>query len=262
VVSGPDGEAGPASALYVGRVQHRRAVPRHAFSYRLAMCLFDLSEIEEIVGRHPLWSTKPVRPVQFRRSDYLGDPTEDLGRSVRSLVESRLGPLEAGPVRVLTQARTWGWCFNPITLYYCFDLADKPQAVVASVTNTPWGECHHYVLRADGGVVDECQPKAMHVSPFLDMAQRYHFVLGTPGDHLDGQVDVVDEGNDVVLATRLELERRPLDRRAMTALLVRYPFMTWRVSAAIYLQAALLRLKGAAFHAHPHRSSACGRVHR
>jgi DUF1365 family protein len=61
------------------------------------------------------------------------------------------------------------------------------------------------------------------------------------------------------LATELQLSRRALDAAAMTSLMMSYPFMAWRVSAAIYWQALRLRSKGAAFHAHPRRRDSSGR---
>ena len=49
---------------------------------------------------------------------------------------------------LLTNLRTLGHCFNPVSFYYCFDDAENLEAVVAEVTNTPWGERHAYVLDA------------------------------------------------------------------------------------------------------------------
>ena len=61
---------------------------------------------------------------------------------------SQLGFRPAGPVRILTHLRYLGYCFNPISIYYCFG-ADRPplEAIVAEVHNTPWGE--EYVRALD-----------------------------------------------------------------------------------------------------------------
>jgi cyclopropane-fatty-acyl-phospholipid synthase len=58
--------------------------------------------------------------VRFRRGDYLGDPHVGLAEAVRSLIECRTGSAPAGPIRVLTHLRTFGYCFNPVSFYYCF----------------------------------------------------------------------------------------------------------------------------------------------
>lgn len=239
-----------ASALYTGHVRHHRLAPEHSFRYRTTMCLLDLDEIEEVMARHPLWSTDRGRPVQYRRTDFLGDPSVELKTAVRQEVEAVRGPIGDGQILLLTQLRTWGWCFNPISIYYCFDAEGALTTAVASVSNTPWGQRHDYVLEAAGGRIETCAPKSLHVSPFFGMEQAYRFLLSSPGERLHARIDVLERGA-VRLATSLHLARAPLDRPAMTALLTSPPFMAWRVSAAIYWQAFRLWRAGAQFHPHP-----------
>lgn len=246
------------SGLYRGVVCHRRSSPRaHAFSYAVTLCYLDLGELDEVLGAHGLWSARRGFPVQVRRSDYLGDPEVPLDLAARRAVTAVLGSDPGGPVRVLTQVRTFGWCFNPISLYYCFDHSDRsPVAVIAEVTNTPWGERHVYVLRADDdGQVDCSLDKAMHVSPFMAMNQRYRFVLSAPGERLDAHVSVIEGGRSVLEAS-LCLERSVLDHKAMGELVWKDPLRSLRVSAEIYLEAAKLRAKGLPFHPHPGRRAA------
>jgi uncharacterized protein len=236
------------SAIYEGWVSHMRyGAPVHSFRHRLTMCYVALDEVEEVVGLHPLWSSNRKNVVQFRRSDYIGDPEVPLINEVRAIAKQ-----DGAQVRVLTHLRTWGWCFNPISLYYCFDDAGKDlNAVVASVTNTPWGESHDYVLTAgEDQRVDQLVPKQLHVSPFFGMDQVHRFAGEAPGSELQFVAETHEQGHSALRA-ELRLKRRELDRMSMTAMLLRYPFMTWRVSVGIYLQAARLGLKGAQFHAHP-----------
>src|SRR4029077_9389130 len=75
------------------------------------------------------------------------DPQAPLREVVRELVSERTGIGVQGPIRLLTHLRYLGHCFNPVSFYYCYDTADEHvQAVVAHVTNTPWGESHAYVM--------------------------------------------------------------------------------------------------------------------
>lgn len=241
------------SALYQGWVSHRRMEPvPHVFRQRVAMCYFDLEELPMLLRRHPLWSARPGWPVQFRRADYLGDPSVPLAEATHQVATGAHLQGARGPVRLLTLPRTWGWCFNPISLYFCFDPScDEVRSVVASVTNTPWGERHDYVLDAgEGGRVDAVVRKELHVSPFLSMDQSHRFQVDPPTDRLRASVENRRSGR-VVFRADLRMRRQDLDRAAMTAFLVRYPLMTWRVSAGIYWQAARLAAKGAPFHRHP-----------
>jgi DUF1365 family protein len=241
-----------SSCIYEGVIRHRRLEPRREFRHRLALVYLDLEELPRLLdGR--LVSRRPG-VVRFRRRDYLGDPAVPLDRAVRALVSERTGERPAGPIRVLTQLRSFGHCFNPVSFYYCFDAAgERLEAVVAEVTNTPWGERHAYVLGAgdaSGRVVNEQFEKAMHVSPFMGMNHRYDVRVSAPGRTLSVHIGSSRAGTTVFDAT-LSLRRRELTRVSMARTTARYPFATVRVLALIYAHALGLKLAGAPVHPHP-----------
>jgi DUF1365 family protein len=239
------------SALYEGTIHHQRSGPgtNHEFSYAVAMPLLDLAEIDAVTALHPLWSRRRA-PVWFRRADFLGDPAVPLDGAVRDLVEARSGPRPAGPIQLLANLRTWGWLFNPISLYFCRDIDGVGvERLVAEVENTPWHERCSYVVGPPGR---HRFAKTMHVSPFLPMDVDYELRYTVPGDRLVVHFDVV-RGDERLLGATLSLRRRPLDRQSLGRLLWANPALTHRISAAIYAQAARLRLRGAPFHPHPAR---------
>ena len=120
-------------------------------------------------------SDAPPGLLRFRRSDYHGDPAVALADAVRDTVERETGIRPAGPIRLLTNLRSLGLCFNPVSFYYCFDAAGQQlQAVLAEVTNTPWGERQAYVIAGEAGRFQ----KLMHVSPFMPMDQAYTLRTG------------------------------------------------------------------------------------
>jgi uncharacterized protein len=126
-----------ASCIYEGTIRHRRREPRRSFEHPIALFYLDLDELPRLLGGR-LVARRPGA-LRFRRRDYLGDRVVPLDDAVRSLVATQTGRRPDGPVRVLTQLRSFGHCFNPVSFYYCFDAASGVQAVVAEVTNTPWG---------------------------------------------------------------------------------------------------------------------------
>jgi DUF1365 family protein len=243
-----------ASALYHGRVRHRRFTPRaHAFSYRVFMLYLDLSELEHVFRGRWFWSTKRRNLVRFDRRDHLGPPHLSLDAAVRRLVATETGQCPAGPIRLLTQPRFFGFCFNPVSFYYCFDGADAHvETIVAEVHNTPWGERHCYVLPTEGAARRHRFRfrKAFHVSPFLAMDYAYDWRLTEPGERLAVHMRNERDGACDFDAS-MALERRPLTGAAMAAALARHPFMTGKVIAAIYWQALRLWVKGTPLHAHP-----------
>ena len=245
------------SCLYEGRLRHRRREPvAHAFSYRLFMAYLDLDELDEVFRGRWLWSTRRPALAWFRRADYLGDRKLPLAQAVRALVAERTGQEPRGPIRVLTHLRTFGYVFNPVTFYYCYDAAAaRVETIVAEVHNTPWNERHAYVLSDGGSALGPGHhryvfAKAFHVSPFMAMDHVYDWRFVDPGRRLVVHMDNLVAGRSLFDATMV-LERRPITGRSLARALLAYPLMPARVMAAIYLQAARLRLKGIPFHSHP-----------
>ncbi|MDH3310240.1 MAG: DUF1365 domain-containing protein [Gammaproteobacteria bacterium] len=248
------------SAIYEGRVRHRRRAPRpHAFGYRLFMLYLDLDEIESVFRGRWLWSTRRPALARFRRADYLGDERVPLKHAVADLVERKTGRRPAGPIRLLTHLRYFGYGFNPVSFYYCFDhTGSRVETIVAEITNTPWGERHAYVLdQADnlgsGGHYRYRFAKDFHVSPFMDMAFDYDWRFTSPGATLAVHMENFKARNKLFDAT-LALTRRDISGVALASALARYPFMTATVIAGIYWQALRLWLKRTPFHSHPAKS--------
>ena len=247
------------SAMYEGWIRHRRHAPvRNAFRYRHRMIYLDLAELPRLFDRRWLWSVGRPNLAWFRRADYLGDRRLPLDEAVRDLVEERTGCRPDGPIRMLTQLRTLGYVFNPVTFYYCFDRkGEQLVTVVTEITNTPWYERHAYVLsREDGEGTGDRQrfrfPKAFHVSPFMGMDQSYDWRFRAPAERLHVHMDVIQDG-EVRLDATLALKRRPLTRRVLARALLLNPLATFKVTAAIYFQALRLWWKRCPFVPHPRK---------
>lgn len=245
------------SALYVGTVRHRRFAPRgHRFSYPLFMLYVDLDELEEVGAVSRLLSTRGPAWAWLKRGDYFGDSGPAGGAwadAVRDLVEERTGRRPPGPVRLLTHPRTLGFRMNPVSFFYCHDDEGELAVVVGEVTNTPWDERHLYVVEsaaARGATWEARFAKELHVSPFFPMDMEYRWLLRPPEKTLLVHMENHREGGKVFDAT-LRLERRPLTPSTLRRVLLTYPAMTLRVFVWIYLQAALLTLRGARFFSHP-----------
>lgn len=265
ITSAPAGHAHAAtlaSALYTGWVRHRRHAPHaHAFRYRLFLAYLDLSEVDKVFSGKWLWSVGRCNIAEFRRSDYLGDPDVPLDTAVRDCVEQHAGTRPTGPIRLLTHLRYFGYCFNPVSFYYCFaDDGCTLQTVVAEITNTPWKQRHAYVLpvaesTTHGSVHAWRFDKGFHVSPFMAMEHSYAWRLGVPGDALRVHMQVLPAdatpAHTPAFDATLVLRRTPIDARHLAAALLRFPLMTLQVVLAIHWQALRLWLRGNPVHDHP-----------
>jgi hypothetical protein len=238
-----------ASCIYEGTIRHRRLEPRRSFQHRIALFYLDLDELPGLLeGR--LVDPRPG-PLRFRRGDYLGPDGSPLEDAVRDRVHAETGRRPHGPIRLLTQLRSFGHCFNPVSFYYCLDRGgERVEAVVAEVTNTPWGERHAYVIPGGSGEL----AKALHVSPFMAMDHRYSIRAGVPDERLAIQIESRTTDGPAFDAG-LALRRRELTRGAAARLAVRYPFANLRVLALIYGHAVGLKLAGAPVHRHPAKGS-------
>ncbi|RUL84634.1 DUF1365 domain-containing protein [Tautonia sociabilis] len=250
------------SCLYEGVVYHERLQPvKHRFHYRLYMNFIDLDEVPTLL-RVGLLSEHRFSQNAFLRCDHFGDPKQPLAESVRDLVRRETGLVASGPIRLLTQLRSFFYYFSPLNLFFCFaEGTSDVQAVVAEVQNTPWLERHCYVLWPGNRVGTEPRaeyrhPKSFHVSPFISMNVDYHWRLSAPAERLQIEIDNTQESEPFFRAA-MALRRVPWSRRTQSAMHWRYPFMTARITAAIYLQALSLWRKKCPFYQHPrHRAEA------
>lgn len=216
------------------------------------MVYLDLDELADVFRGRWLWSVTRPAWSWFRRADHLGDPRRPLDACVRDLVEQHSGRRPLGPVRLLTNLRTAGYLMNPVSFYYCFGPdGEGVEAVVAEVTNTPWGERHCYVVEGRGGAIRRETPKEFHVSPFMGMDLVYHWTLREPGRHLGLRIANRERDGTLLFDAVLALERREISGRSLARALLRYPLMTGRVATAIYGQALRLAWKRAPFFPHP-----------
>lgn len=250
------------SAIYSGTIRHRRFEPAaHEFSYRMFMLYLDLAELDFVFAESRLFSASGNAIAEFRRADHLGDPDVPLDKAVRALVEKQSGFRPAGPVRLLTHLRYFGYVFNPVSFYYCFDRGNRAvEAIVAEVNNTPWGERHCYVLQPDehasapaagsNGILRFAPRKEMHVSPFMPMDISYDWRFSTPSEQLNVHM-INSAGNRRVFDATLRLEQRELTPASLRRALFRFPLVTARIITAIHWQALRLWLKGCPVYEHP-----------
>ena len=248
-----------ASAVYVGRVYHRRALPRvHAFGLTTYFLYIDLDELGELFRGRWLWSARRPAVGWLRRKDLIGPIELDLREAVLGRVERELGFRPAGAVRVLTRPRTLGACFNPVSFYYCFGTDERLEAIVAEIQNTPWNERFGYVLDARDGLDPGFEfEKRFHVSPFLDMGLRYLWRFGVPGESL--RIHMQDREPDgeqrLLFEAGFRGERRPWSGPSLAGVLARFPLHSIRVLVSIYLHAGLLFLRRTPFFVHPGKRS-------
>lgn len=238
--------------LYTGTVSHRRIVPKyHAFSYNVLMFYFDISRIEETLQKIPYVSFEKFNWYSFHRKNYLNNNELSLDNATRELIKSKFNTYPKGKIYLLTQLSCFGYCFNPISLYFVFkENSDELEYLITEVTNTPWGEKHQYVLsntfKQQTHFYQYHFEKELHVSPFMGM--KYIYQLNLKFDHKNINVYLKNIYlNQLHFDASLCLQASTFNTKTF----IRHPLMTYKIIFAIYWQALKLWIKGAPYHPHP-----------
>jgi uncharacterized protein len=222
-------------ARYRTRIIHGRTERvGHRFTYRHPMWLIDLDAVPVLRrGLRALGS--------FDAVDHLGDPASSLRANVDTFLGLHGVDLAGGQVLMLANARSFGYAFNPLSVFWCYDCEGALVGVVAEVHNT-YGEQHCYLVRPDAHGRAEAD-KAFYVSPFFAVDGRYEMTFTDPRatDELRVEITLWRGTRAVFRATVRGIE----DGRASSFLVesLRHPLGSQRVTALIRLQGIRLWLR-------------------
>jgi hypothetical protein len=243
------------SGIYTGSLRHCRFAPvRHEFTYPLFMVFLDIDQLPELMKISPLSGYNRRSWVSYQERDHFGDANLTLRERVLHDAKLRGVRVPKGKIFLLTHLRYLGYNFNPVSFFYCYDPHDTLQMVLAEVNNT-FGETQNYWLterveRPAGANKKYRFPKTFHVSPFMALGQEYEWTFTPPGEMLITQSASYEDGRQIFDST-LKLERREWSRAELHRAVLRYPWMTATVIAAIHWQALRLLLRRVPIVSHP-----------
>ncbi|MFA6298968.1 MAG: DUF1365 family protein, partial [Nocardioides sp.] len=158
--------------IYETTVRHVRRTPfKRTFENRSQIWLVDLDHLPDhgVLGR-------------FEARDHLGDPDLTIRANLEAFLAANGVALGGGRVLMAANARAFGHCFNPISVFWCWDAAGDLAATVVEVHNT-YGDRHAYLVHPDANG-RASTPKAMYVSPFHGTDGRYELAVPVPGRSL------------------------------------------------------------------------------
>ena len=249
-----------AAALYFGEVMHARLKPMvHRFSYRVMSLLIDLDRLEAANRQCLLFGVNRAALYSFSEADHGerdGSPLRAYAQ--RRAVEHGIN-LTGGRVLLLCYPRLLGYTFNPLSVYFCYRADGALVLMIYEVRNT-FGDIHAYVLPVKPGQISiagirQHHDKLFYVSPFIDMAMRYHFRVSPPADSIKLRILETDRGGPLLAAT-FNGRRRAMTTPALLRSVFSLPLVTLKIMAAIHWEALRLWLKGARLVPRPNAATA------
>ena len=230
------------SALYRGELVHARkdAHAQRVFRYPGYMAAIDLEARPEL------------RLLSYNRRNLfaLDDRDYEGGLAGHASLYAANGLPVPARTLLVTNLKTFGYVFNPVSFFLGHDAAGALETVIAEVNNT-YGGRRRYVLgpehRLPGPRVGFRHVREFFVSPLLHGDYTYDFWFDV-GDALAIEMHVLDRAGHRVFTARFTGERHPLTDRALAAAALRYPLMSLQVSALIHYEALRLRFAGVPYH--------------
>ena len=245
----PDETDAAAATLYVGEVMHARLKPMgHRFNYRVMSLLIDLDRLAEADRQSQLFGVNRTALYSFHEADHgVRDGSSLRAFAQRCAAEQGLD-LAGGRVLLLCYPRLLGYTFNPLSVYFCHNAGGELAMMIYEVRNT-FGDIHAYALPlkpdeiSDAGVRQQ-HDKLFYVSPFIEMAMRYHFRISPPGRDVKLRILETD-GDGPLLSATFNGRRRTLNTGQLLRAFLGFPLVTFKIMAAIHWEALRLWIKGA-----------------
>ena len=240
--------------LFTGHVMHLRTRPaRHQFRYGVSALWLDADAPEDAAKGRRLFSVERFNLYSFYRRDH---GRRD-GAGLRPFVEEALAGVGAPrPERIMLLCfpRVFGYVFNPLSVYYCYNADGVLQSLVYEVKNTD-REQHAYAVRLDAEdrTHRHSVDKRFYVSPFIDMDKRYNFTVAPPAERLALLIKQTDAQGLFLSASWNGAAERLTDGR-LARRFASHPFLPQKVIAAIYYEAVRLRAKGIRILPNPSRN--------
>jgi DUF1365 family protein len=235
------------ASLYFGKVMHARLKPKlHRFNYSIFSLVIDLDKLDLADRKSALFSVNRKGVTSFHEKDH--GPRD--GTCLRTHIDNLLAEGDmARPAKILLwcNPRVFGYTFNPLSIYFCYDSNNEVIALVYQVNNT-FGESHCYIARVsnlttENASIKNSAQKCFYVSPFLDMEMRYDFRIQPPTDNLRIRILEHDKDGPILSATFSGNERK-LSSKNITAGICKTMGLTWKVTAGIHFEAFILWFKG------------------
>ncbi len=230
------------SSLYECSMMHKRMVKRNMkFHYNYFMFFLNLDEIDSLAGKLKLFSRNKFNAFSFRDKDHLTYKKPDVKYNLLQYLKSNGIVDKVGSIYLLTNVSTFGYNFNPVSFYFCFDNHENPLCAVPEVGNT-FGELKPFFIgttHLSGEKYSARIQKNFYVSPFIEHDIYFDFSIQIPGESFTIKIDDY-KNNSRIFASSLHGKRKELTDLNLLYYSLKYPLVTLKVIISIHYQALKL----------------------
>lgn len=228
----------------------RRGAIAHRFKYTVDYVLIDAEGAQD---SPQLFSRNRFNLMSVQDRDHGGPLKAGTGAKwVRDVLAAHDVTHPNLRIFLLTQPRVMGYVFNPVSFWLAMDGTDLIAAIAE--VSTPFGDRHSYLchqadlapITADTGITT---PKALHVSPFQEVAGSYEFRFDLRADHIS--IRILHRNGDEGVVACLAGPRVPMTNAHLLQASLRRPLGALRTMILIHWQALRLKLKGAKYRTRP-----------
>ena len=253
------------SCLYECTIMHDRHSPkRYKFSHKIFMFYLDLDELPQLSGFSWLLGYNQHRAYDFRDQDHITAGFSSIKDNIRAYLKTQGMERQVHRIQLMTNVRTFGYIFNPVSFYFCFDKENDPVCVVTEIGNT-FGELKYFYLgpeKKSAKAFSDQQVKYYYISPFTDLDNQLDFRIQVPDERLNIIIDTSKNGEKFFWSS-MTGPRKHLTTANLLWYTIKYPWVTLKVIFLIHWHAAMLHfIRKVAHHAKEDNPQLQREVHR
>ena len=202
--------------LVRGKVLHQRRTPFvHGLKFKNYLWLVDLREPQN----------------KLLPKDHFGGEAKSMFNAVENFAKSRGEEvLPTDKILALASARTNGYVFNPLSVYWCIDPDGKTRWAILEIHNT-YGDRHAHLIKPDAQGKATLN-KEFYVSPFFSVEGEYQARAFLDTKHVVVSVNL-HQNNMLVFSASFTGELLEASIKNRLVAYLRTPFSTLQAMARI-----------------------------
>jgi DUF1365 family protein len=242
--------------IFKAKVMHNRLHPKkHFFWYNVLYLSLNINNLS--INKPTLFSINKFNLFSFYNKNYGFKDNQNPMLWLKNILEQNkiINFIAVEKTQLITMPSVFGYVFNPISFWICYNKNNEISAIVYEVNNT-FGDSYSYCIHKD--IVDNNLPiinnndeliakKILHVSPFFTPIGEYIFKFYINNNNINIFINYFIN-NKLMLKTSLCGNLINFSSYNLLKHFIMYPLPNLRVIFLIHYHAIILFLKKIKFY--------------